>query len=88
MSNLNLYFLDGDEEILVKEGVGPGADDILADSLEDLKERLPEFNSYDQRCWWDNAQRFWIDFGHHTKFYIAHEEKADLKHCGEDYCEL
>ena len=90
---LNLYFLNADsEEILVKEYVGPGADGMLDDAMEDLKERKPEFISYYQRCWWDNHNRFWIDFGSHTEFYICHEEKDKLvkddHKCNEDFCEL
>lgn len=90
---LNLYFLNADsEEILVKEYVGPGADGMLDDAMEDLKERKPKFISYYQRCWWDNHNRFWIDFGSHTEFYICHEEKdklvTDDHKCNEDFCEL
>lgn len=90
---MNLYFLNADsEEILVKEYVGPGADGMLDDAMEDLKERKPEFISYYQRCWWDNHNRFWIDFGSHTEFYICHEEKdklvTDDHKCNEDFCEL
>ena len=78
---MNLYFLNNDaEEILVKENVGPGADDILADALEDLKVRYPDYAILDPRCWWDEYKRFWIDYGSHSEFYLAH--------CGNDYCEL
>ena len=84
---MNLYFLNANsEEILVKENVGPGADGMLAEALADLKEREPEVKSFYQRCWWDDHQRFWIDFGSHTEFYICHEPKEIAKECGEDFC--
>ena len=90
---MNLYFLDADnEEILVKENVGPGADNMLDEALADLKERKPEVKSLYQRCWWDDHQRFWIDFGSHIEFYICHEPKDMLvtndHKCNEDFCEL
>jgi hypothetical protein len=89
----NLYFLNANsEEILVKENVGPGADGMLAEALTDLKDRDPEFKSFYQRCWWDDHQRFWIDFGSHTEFYICHEEKGILEKennkCAKGYCEF
>ncbi len=52
--------------------------DILKVMREDLKIRRPEFNSWYQRCWWDDHERFWIDFGSHTEFYIAHEDGNGL----------
>lgn len=90
---MNLYFLNADnEEILVKENVGPGADSMSDDAMEDLKERKPKFNSFHQRYWWDDHNRFWIDFGSHTEFYICHEPKdmltTDDHKCDEDFCEL
>lgn len=90
---MNLYFLNADnEEILVKENVGPGADGMSDAALEDLKERKPDFNSHYQRYWWDDHNRFWIDFGSHIEFYICHEEKDKLviddHKCNEDFCEL
>ena len=84
---VNLYFLNNEnEEILVKEGAGSENDEILDLALKDLAERKPEFNSLYQRCWWDDHQRFWIDFGSYTEFYICHEPKDIAKECGEDFC--
>ena len=90
---MNLYFLNADnEEILVKENVGHGAYSMSEVAMKDLKERKPDFNSHYQRYWWDDYQRFWIDFGSHTEFYICHEEKDELikndHKCNEDFCEL
>ena len=78
---MTLYFLDSQSE---EHKVGPvklevgqltsnSETDILKVMREDLKIRRPEFNSWYQRCWWDDHERFWIDFGSHTEFYIAHE---------------
>lgn len=90
---MNLYFLNADnEEILVKEAISQNADDMLAEALNDLKKRKPEVKSLYQRCWWDDHNRFWIDFGSHTEFYICHELKdmltTDDHKCNEDFCEL
>ncbi len=84
---MNPYFLNSDsEEILVKENVGPGGASMIDEALTDLKERKPEVKSFYQRCWWDDHQRFWIDFGSNTEFYICHEPKDIAKECGEDFC--
>lgn len=84
---MNLYFLNADnEEILVKENVKAKAEDIRDAAMHDLETRMPDFNSFYQRCWWDDHRRFWIDFGSHTEFYICHEP-YDHK-CNEDFCEL
>lgn len=87
---INLYFLNNDdEEILVKENLDCAIGEISTIALEDLKTRRPEFNSVYQRYWWDDHGRFWIDFGSHTEFYIAHEPKDDVASgCNKDYCEL
>lgn len=43
---------------------------------EDLKTRKPDFTSHYYRVWWDDYERFWIDFGSHTEFYIAHASEG------------
>lgn len=84
---MNLYFLNADnEEILVKEDVKPGTDSMSDVMMEDLKERKPEMRTRYQRMWFDDHNRFWIDFGSHTEFYICHEPYEHK--CNEDFCEL
>lgn len=90
---MNLYFLNANnEEILAKRDISQNADDMLAEALNDLKKRKPEVKSLYQRCWWDDHNRFWIDFGSHTEFYLCHEAKDMLKKesgkCTKDYCEF
>lgn len=85
---MNLYFLNNnDEEIVVKEDVQVEGPALVNEALEDLKTRKPEVKSLYQRYWWDDHGRFWIDFGSHTEFYIAHEDESGHG-CGKDYCEL
>lgn len=69
----NLYFLNshGDEEEIREVPDGSSEHDVLGMVLEDLKNRNPEYKSYYQRMWMDDYQRFWIDVGSHTEFYIV-----------------
>lgn len=75
---MTLYFLDSnckEHEIgPVSLVEGELANESVYGLIEgDLKTRKPDFTSHYCRMWWDDHERFWIDFGSHTEFYIAHE---------------
>lgn len=75
---MTLYFLDSNCK---EHEIGPVSlvkGELASESLyglieEDLETRKPDFTSHYCRMWWDDHSRFWVDFGSHTEFYIAHE---------------
>lgn len=80
---MTLYFLDSNCK---EHEIGPVSlveGELANESVhglikEDLKTRKPDFTSHYYRIWWDDHDRFWIDFGSHTEFYIAHEDGNGL----------
>ena len=93
---MTLYFLDSDCK---EHEIGPVSlvkGELASESVyglikEDLKTRKPDFTSHYYRMWWDDHERFWIDFGSHTEFYIAHESEGYEPYAEqscEDACDL
>ena len=79
---MNLYFLNADgKEKLVKENVTN--ENFTLEALKWLKENHPEFKSGYQRCWVDDYDRYWIDFGSWNEFFIAHApyEQLEIDEC-------
>ncbi len=80
---MTLYFLDSDCK---EHEIGPVSlveGELASESVyglikEDLKTRKPDFTSHYYRMWWDDHGRFWVDFGSHTEFYIAHGDGNGL----------
>ena len=74
---MNLYFLDAnDRQHLVAKDI---EEEQIGEFINlDLEARKPGFVSYYKRMWWDKYMRMWIDFGSHTEFYLAQDEKRAL----------
>lgn len=69
-----IYFVNANDE---REFVSDVFDNgkVLNDILDkDLKSRRPDFKSYYKRCWLDENDDLWIDFGSHTEFYVISKE--------------